>query len=50
MGTRIHEAWGGNRVYNGSAWMELYYAVDGELNDDHRKRSAGGREPKRGRR
>ena len=30
MGTRIHEAWGGNRVYNGSAWMELYHALEAE--------------------
>ena len=28
------EGWGGNRVYKGSAWMELYYAVRGELNGD----------------
>ena len=34
MGVRFTEAWGGNRVYKGSAWMELYYAVDGELNGD----------------
>ena len=31
MGTRVHEAWGGNRVYNGSAWMELYHALELEL-------------------
>ena len=32
MGTRIHEAWGGNRVYDGTDWMELYYALELELN------------------
>ena len=31
MGTRIHEAWGGNRVYDGSDWMELYHALELEL-------------------
>ena len=31
MGTRVHEAWGGNRVYNGGAWMELYHALELEL-------------------
>ena len=31
MGTRIHEGWGGNRVYNVSAWMELYHALELEL-------------------
>lgn len=31
MGTRIYAAWGGNRVYNGSAWMELYHALELEL-------------------
>ena len=31
MGTRIHEAWGGNRVYDGTDWMELYYALELEL-------------------
>ena len=30
MGTRIHEGWGGNRVYNGSAWMEFYHALEAE--------------------
>lgn len=34
MGVRIAEAWGGNRVYNGGAWMELYWAMDAELYDD----------------
>ena len=31
MGTRVHEGGGGNRVYNGSAWMELYHALELEL-------------------
>ena len=31
MGTRIHEGWGGNRVYDGTDWMELYYALELEL-------------------
>ena len=31
MGTRVHEAWGGNRVYDGTDWMELYYALELEL-------------------
>lgn len=30
---RIQEAWGGNRVWNGSAWMELYWGIDSEYND-----------------
>ena len=34
MGVRIAEAWGGNRVYKGGAWMELYWAMDAELYDD----------------
>ena len=34
MATRIAEAWGGNRVYNGAAWMELYWAVDGSPSGD----------------
>ena len=34
MGVRIAEAWGGNRVYNGGAWMELYWAMDAELTGD----------------
>ena len=33
MGTRLVEAWGGNRVYNGGAWMELYYALEIEYDD-----------------
>ena len=31
MGIRFSEGFGGNRVYNGSAWMELYHAHEGEL-------------------
>ena len=34
MGVRITEGWGGNRVYNGGAWMELYWGLDAELNGD----------------
>ena len=34
MAVVLSEGWGGNRVYKGSAWMELYYAVKGELNGD----------------
>lgn len=34
MGIRITEDWGGNRVYNGSAWMELYWGLDAELTGD----------------
>ena len=33
-GPRITEGWGGNRVYNGGAWMELYWALSAELNGD----------------
>ena len=28
---RITEGWGGNRVWDGSQWMELYYSMDAEL-------------------
>ena len=28
---RITEGWGGNRVWDGSQWMELYYAMDADL-------------------
>lgn len=31
MGVRITEAWGGNRIYKGGAWMELYWGMDAEL-------------------
>ena len=34
MGVRITEGWGGNRVYNGGAWMELYWGLDAELHGD----------------
>ena len=34
MGPQIKEAWGGNRVYNGSAWMELYWYLSLELSGD----------------
>ena len=34
MGVRITEGWGGNRVYNGGAWMELYWGLDAELDGD----------------
>lgn len=34
MGPRIGEGWGGNRVYNGGAWMELYWFLDTELSGD----------------
>lgn len=34
MGIRIAEGWGGNRVWDGSQWMELYYEMDAELTGD----------------
>ena len=33
-GPRVAEGWGGNRVYNGSAWMELYWILAAELYGD----------------
>ena len=29
---RITEGWGGDRIWDGSQWMELYYAMEAELN------------------
>ena len=34
MSVRILESWSGNRVYNGGAWMDLYWAMDAELTGD----------------
>ena len=34
MGTRVHEGWGGNRVYYGTNWMELYHTLELELYGD----------------
>ena len=34
MGARVTAGWGGNRVYNGSKWMDLYYFFDVELAGD----------------
>lgn len=33
-GPVISDGWGGNRVYNGGAWMELYWALSAQLNGD----------------
>ena len=30
---RLMEEWGGNRVWNGSQWMELYWGIDSEYSD-----------------